>query len=66
MWFVPLCGKTLDMAWLLERGCSVVGAEGVMYVAEDFYKENNIEYVVEDIPNGIKGKVLKVIIEIAL
>lgn len=25
--FVPLCGKTLDIDWLLARGCSVVGAE---------------------------------------
>jgi thiopurine S-methyltransferase len=25
--FVPLCGKTLDIGWLLSRGCRVVGAE---------------------------------------
>jgi len=25
--FVPLCGKTLDINWLLARGCHVVGAE---------------------------------------
>ena len=25
--FLPLCGKTLDIAWLLSNGCSVVGAE---------------------------------------
>lgn len=25
--FVPLCGKTLDIPWLLERGCRVAGAE---------------------------------------
>lgn len=25
--FVPLCGKTLDIAWLVSNGCSVVGAE---------------------------------------
>ena len=25
--FVPLCGKTLDIAWLLSRGYRVVGAE---------------------------------------
>lgn len=25
--FVPLCGKTLDIAWLLARGCKVVGVE---------------------------------------
>ena len=25
--FVPLCGKTLDIAWLLSRGCRVAGVE---------------------------------------
>jgi len=25
--FLPLCGKTKDVAWLLERGCRVVGIE---------------------------------------
>lgn len=25
--FLPLCGKTLDIGWLLERGYRVVGAE---------------------------------------
>ncbi len=25
--FVPLCGKTLDIPWLLSKGCRVVGAE---------------------------------------
>lgn len=25
--FVPFCGKTRDIAWLLSRGCKVVGAE---------------------------------------
>jgi len=24
---VPLCGKSLDIAWLLDQGCQVVGAE---------------------------------------
>ena len=25
--FVPLCGKTLDIGWLLSKGCRVIGAE---------------------------------------
>jgi thiopurine S-methyltransferase len=25
--FVPLCGKTLDIGWLLSKGCRVAGAE---------------------------------------
>lgn len=25
--FVPLCGKTLDIGWLLARGCRIAGAE---------------------------------------
>jgi len=33
---VPLCGKTLDMAFLATRGCRVVGFEGVGKAIQDF------------------------------
>ncbi|MCG8492048.1 MAG: thiopurine S-methyltransferase [Sneathiellales bacterium] len=36
--FVPLCGKTLDMAWLLEQGYRVVGIELSPIAIEDFFK----------------------------
>ena len=40
--FVPLCGKSLDLCWLIEQGHEVVGVELV-------------EKAVEDLFNGIGG-----------
>lgn len=37
--FVPLCGKTLDMAWLLSKGYQVVGAELSETAVADFFSE---------------------------
>ena len=39
---VPLCGKTLDMIWLLERGHSVVGVEISPLAVEAFFAENRL------------------------
>jgi thiopurine S-methyltransferase len=39
---VPLCGKTLDMPWLLERGHEVVGVEISRRAVEAFAEEQNI------------------------
>lgn len=36
--FLPLCGKTLDIAWLLAQGCRVVGAEISVIAIEDLFK----------------------------
>ncbi len=35
--FLPLCGKTLDIAWLLEQGYRVVGAELSQIAIEDLF-----------------------------
>ena len=40
--FVPLCGKSLDMLWLLERGFSVVGIDLSAVALESFCMENGI------------------------
>lgn len=40
--FVPLCGKSLDMLWLRDRGHSVVGVEISPVALEDFCMENGI------------------------
>jgi thiopurine S-methyltransferase len=40
--FVPLCGKSLDMLWLRDRGHSVIGAELSAIALEAFCIENGI------------------------
>ena len=42
--FVPLCGKSQDMIYLLERGFNVVGVELSQLAIEQFFKENNLRY----------------------
>ena len=43
--FVPLCGKSLDMLWLMEAGYDVVGVELSELAVEAFFIENNLSYV---------------------
>ena len=45
---VPLCGKTLDMLFLLQQGHSVIGVELSPIACKDFFEENNIEYKKRD------------------
>ena len=42
--FVPLCGKTVDMVWLAEQGCTVVGVEFSLKACEDFFAENDLKH----------------------
>lgn len=41
--FVPLCGKTLDIAWLLSKGYQVVGVELVEIAVEQLFTELGVE-----------------------
>ncbi len=41
--FVPLCGKTLDIAWLLANGYRVAGAELIEMAIEQLFTELGIE-----------------------
>lgn len=41
--FVPLCGKSHDMAWLRERGHSIVGVEFSTHACEQFFRERSID-----------------------
>lgn len=41
--FLPLCGKTRDIAWLLGRGCRVVGAELSELAINELFKELGLE-----------------------
>lgn len=45
---VPLCGKTLDMLWLAQRGHDVVGVELVEEAVEEFFSDNKLSYSVSD------------------
>ncbi|AKH20126.1 thiopurine S-methyltransferase [Sedimenticola thiotaurini] len=41
--FVPLCGKSRDMLWLLEQGYRVLGIELSPIAVADFFRENNLQ-----------------------
>ncbi|MBX2865726.1 MAG: thiopurine S-methyltransferase [Leptolyngbyaceae cyanobacterium MAG.088] len=41
--FVPLCGKTLDIAWLLAHGYRVAGAELVEMAIEQLFTELGVD-----------------------
>jgi thiopurine S-methyltransferase len=40
---VPLCGKSHDLAWLADRGHTVVGVEFVEQAARAFFEERNLQ-----------------------
>jgi thiopurine S-methyltransferase len=46
--FVPLCGKSHDMLWLLAEGYKVIGIEISQMGVEDFFTENDLEAKVSD------------------
>ena len=45
--FVPLCGKTLDLCWLTTKTKKVIGVELVSKAVQDFFDENNIDYLLK-------------------
>ncbi len=47
--FLPLCGKTLDISWLLSKGCKVVGAELNKSAIEQLFKELSITPTIKNI-----------------
>ena len=44
---VPLCGKSLDMAWLAGQGLRVLGVELAECAVEDFFAEQGLQPEVE-------------------
>lgn len=46
--FVPLCGKSLDMAWLAAQGHRVLGVELSRLAVEQFFAEHGLQPAVED------------------
>jgi thiopurine S-methyltransferase len=45
--FVPLCGKTLDMIWLRDKGWKVIGVEASPIPCRAFFEENKIDFTEE-------------------
>ncbi len=43
--FVPLCGKSLDMLWLLKQGHEVIGVELSPIAVRAFFQENHLKPV---------------------
>lgn len=50
--FVPLCGKSLDMAWLANEGCHVIGSELSETAARQFFADAGLEPKVSDWAGG--------------
>lgn len=43
--FVPLCGKSLDMIWLMDQGHEVIGVELSAVAVKAFFRENDLQAV---------------------
>ncbi len=46
--FVPLCGKSLDMAWLMAQGCHVVGVELSAIAVNELFETLDISRTVTE------------------
>ncbi|CAG5120128.1 unnamed protein product [Candidula unifasciata] len=53
--FFPLCGKSVDMKWMADRGLTVIGVEGVQSAIEQFFHEQLLDYVVDEVPSAGSG-----------
>jgi len=51
---VPLCGKTVDMAFLARKGFRVVGIEGISQAIDEFAQEHGVP-----LPHGGKSMVVQ-------
>jgi len=45
--FVPLCGKSIDMLWLMNKGHHVVGVELSSVACKAFFEDNHLAYQVK-------------------
>ncbi|WLQ11914.1 thiopurine S-methyltransferase [Hahella aquimaris] len=50
--FVPLCGKTLDISWLISRGHHVVGCELSEMAIEQFFAEQGVTPQITESTSG--------------
>ncbi|XP_023244013.1 thiopurine S-methyltransferase-like [Centruroides sculpturatus] len=56
--FFPMCGKSIDMKWLYDKGHKIVGVEYCEKAIKDFYEEQGLQYEVENV-ESVKGKLFK-------
>lgn len=56
--FMPLCGKSVDIKWLSDRGHCVVGVECSSMALEEFFQEQNVEYTIEP-AEQVNGSIYK-------
>lgn len=49
--FVPLCGKTLDMIYLLSQEKKVIGVELSELAVKAFFQENDLQFIKESTKN---------------
>lgn len=56
--FVPLCGKTVDLKWLADKGHTVVGVECSQLALEAFFNEHSLEFTREPV-NQLNGFLYK-------
>ena len=54
--FVPLCGKSQDMRWLLERGYNVIGSELSTLAVEAFFVESGLKPEIHPEPRYTRWK----------
>ena len=47
--FVPLCGKTNDMLFLLEKNLKVIGVEMSNIAIDQFFSENELDHIVSKV-----------------
>jgi len=55
--FVPLCGKSVDLLWLLEEGYRVTGVEVSPLAVEQFFEGNNLMARTEKVDGFIRYSV---------
>ncbi|XP_074640741.1 uncharacterized protein LOC141898626 isoform X2 [Tubulanus polymorphus] len=56
--FFPMCGKSVDMKWLADKGHCVCGVEYAEKGVKEFFDEQNLEFTVTEVPE-VKGKLYK-------
>eukprot|EP00057_Strongylocentrotus_purpuratus_P003075 XP_003725864.2 PREDICTED: uncharacterized protein LOC100892034 [Strongylocentrotus purpuratus] len=59
VFFLPCCGKSLDIKWLADKGHSVVGVEIAEMACRQFFESHDLKYEEEEIKDGPKGKLFK-------